>query len=334
MAVVDSAVYVDGVRRLGVAGLDDTYEVTRATGGVAWIGLYRPTRDELDSVAAEFSLHHLAVEDALKGHQRSKLERYGDTLFLALRTARYIDETERVEFGELHVFVGPQFVVTVRHAESPDLAHVRDRLEGEPHLLKKGPEAILYAVLDEAVDEYEPVIAGLENDIDEIEDQLFGSTDEHEALTRRIYDLSSEVIGFQRAVQPLLGIVEALQRGGVKHGVDLDLSHHLGDVLDHVRRAGERADVFRTLLDRALQAQSTLITRRMTEVSVEQNEQIKRITSWAAILFAPTLVGTVYGMNFRFMPELQWTWGYPFAMGLMLLLGLGLYLAFKRRNWL
>ena len=333
MAVVDSAVYVEGVRRPGVVGLDETYEVTRATSGLAWIGLDRPTTDELESVATEFGLHHLAVEDALKGHQRSKLERYGDTLFVALRTARYIDETEQVEFGELHVFIGPQFVVTVRHAESPDLARVRDRLESDPALLAKGPEAILYAVLDEVVDEYEPVIAGLENDIDEIEDQLFGES-EHEALTRRIYDLSSEVIGFQRAVQPLIGIVGALLRGGDKHGVDLDLSHQLGDVLDHVSRAGDKADAFRSLLDKALQAQSTLITRRMTEVSVEQNEQIKRITSWAAILFAPTLVGTVYGMNFRYMPELQWVWGYPFAMGLMLLLGIGLYVAFKRRDWL
>lgn len=333
MAVVDSAVYVDGLRRAGVVGLDETYDVTRATGGVAWIGLYRPTVDELESVAAEFGLHHLAVEDALKGHQRSKLERYGDTLFLALRTARYVDETETVEFGELHVFVGPQFVVTVRHAESPDLALVRDRLESHPELLAKGPEAILYAVLDEVVDEYEPVIAGLENDIDEIEDQLFGEA-EHDVLTRRIYDLSSEVIGFQRAVQPLIGIIGALQRGGDKYGVDLDLSHHLGDVLDHVNRAGERADAFRSLLDKALQAQSTLITRRMTEVSVAQNEQIKRITSWAAILFAPTLVGTVYGMNFRYMPELEWVFGYPFAMALMLLLGIGLYVAFKRRDWL
>jgi len=333
VAVVDSAVYVEGVRRSGVVGLDETYEVTRATSGLAWIGLDRPTTDELESVATEFGLHHLAVEDALKGHQRSKLERYGDTLFVALRTARYIDETEQVEFGELHVFIGPQFVVTVRHAESPDLARVRDRLESDPALLAKGPEAILYAVLDEVVDEYEPVIAGLENDIDEIEDQLFGES-EHEALTRRIYDLSSEVIGFQRAVQPLIGIVGALLRGGDKHGVDLDLSHQLGDVLDHVSRAGEKADAFRSLLDKALQAQSTLITRRMTEVSVEQNEQIKRITSWAAILFAPTLVGTVYGMNFRYMPELQWVWGYPFAMGLMLLLGIGLYVAFKRRDWL
>lgn len=333
MAVVDSAVYVEGLRRPGVVGLDETYDVTRETGGIAWIGLYRPTRDELHSVATEFGLHHLAVDDALKGHQRSKLERYGNTLFLALRTARYIDETETVEFGELHVFVGPQFVITVRHAESPDLAHVRDRLEADPELLTKGPEAILYAVLDEVVDEYEPVIAGLENDIDEIEDELFGDA-EHEVLTRRIYDLSSEVIGFQRAVQPLIGIVGALQRGGPTYGVDSDLTHLLGDVLDHVSRAGDRADAFRTLLDKALQVQSTLITRRMTQVSVEQNEQIKRITSWAAILFAPTLVGTVYGMNFRYMPELQWVWGYPFAIGLMVLLGVGLYVVFKRRDWL
>lgn len=333
MAVVDSAVYVGGIRRPGVVGLDETYDVTRASGGVAWIGLYRPTIDELESVAAEFGLHHLAVEDAQKGHQRSKLERYGDTLFVALRTARYIDETEIVEFGELHVFVGPQFVVTVRHAESPDLGHVRRRLEADPALLAKGPDAILYAVLDEVVDEYEPVVAGLENDVDEIEDQLFGEA-AHDVLTRRIYSLSSEVIGFQRAVQPLIGIIEALQRGGQKYGVDLDLSHHLGDVLDHVSRAGERADAFRALLDKALQAQSTLITQRMTEVSVAQNEQIKRITSWAAILFAPTLVGTVYGMNFRYMPELHWTWGYPFALGLMVVLGVGLYVAFKRRDWL
>jgi magnesium transporter len=333
VAVVDSAVYVEGLRRPGVVGLDDTYDVTRETGGIAWIGLYRPTRDELDSVAAEFGLHHLAVDDALKGHQRSKLERYGDTLFLALSTARYIDETETVEFGELHVFVGPQFVVTVRHAESPDLAHVRDRLEADAPLLAKGPEAILYAVLDEVVDEYEPVMAGLENDIDEIEDELFGEA-EHEVLTRRIYDLSSEVIGFQRAVQPLTGIVDALQRGGPTYNVDPDLTHLLGDVLDHVTRAGERADAFRAMLDKALQVQSTLITRRMTQVSVEQNEQIKRITSWAAILFAPTLVGTVYGMNFRYMPELQWVWGYPFALGLMALLGVGLYVVFKRKDWL
>ncbi len=210
---------------------------------------------------------------------------------------------------------------------------MRERLEAEPELLALGPEAILYAVLDEVVDEYEPVVAGLENDIDEIEDQLFGASDD-DALTRRIYDLSSEVIAFQRAVQPLAGIIEALLKGGDRYGVDVQLQRRLRDVLDHVHRASERADSFRALLDNALQVQSTLVTRRMTVVSVEQNEQIKRITSWAAILFAPTLVGTVYGMNFRVMPELEWTLGYPFALLLMLLMGVGLYIAFKAKRWL
>lgn len=335
MPVIDSAVYIDGVRSTSsrASTLDQTFELARDSGGTAWIGLYRPTSDELASVADEFGLHRLAVEDALKGHQRSKLERYGDTLFLVLRPARYRDESETVEFGELHVFLGPNFIVTVRHAESPDLTKVRQRLEADPSLLALGAEAILYAVLDEVVDEYEPVIAGLENDIDEIEDQLFGGTDD-EALTKRIYDLSREVIGFQRAVQPLVGIGESLLRGASKYGVELELAHRLRDVVDHATRAGERADAFRALLDNALQVQSTLITRRMTEVSVAQNEQIKRITSWAAILFAPTLVGTVYGMNFTVMPELDWVWGYPFALGLMLLMGMGLYIAFKRRDWL
>jgi magnesium transporter len=333
VALIDSAVYVDGKRLGATVDLDETYELTRAHGGIAWIGLYRPTLDELQSVAAEFDLHELAVEDALKGRQRSKLERFGETLFLALRPARYIDATETVEFGELLIFVGPDFVVTVRHAESPDLRRVRERLEAEPELLALGPEAILYAVLDEVVDEYEPVVAGLENDIDEIEDQLFGASDD-DALTRRIYDLSSEVIAFQRAVQPLAGIIEALLKGGERYGVDVQLQRRLRDVLDHVHRASERADSFRALLDNALQVQSTLVTRRMTVVSVEQNEQIKRITSWAAILFAPTLVGTVYGMNFRVMPELEWALGYPFALLLMLLMGVGLYVAFKAKRWL
>lgn len=333
MTLIDSAVYVDGKRVSMTADLDETYELTRAHGGIAWIGLYRPTLDELQSVAAEFDLHELAVEDALKGRQRSKLERFGTTLFLALRPARYIDATETVEFGELLVFVGPDFVVTVRHAESPDLRRVRERLEAEPALLALGPEAILYALLDEVVDEYEPVVAGLENDIDEIEDQLFGASDD-DALTRRIYDLSSEVIAFQRAVQPLAGIIDALLKGGERSGVDVQLQRRLRDVLDHVHRASERADSFRALLDNALQVQSTLVTRRMTVVSVEQNEQIKRITSWAAILFAPTLIGTVYGMNFRFIPELDWPLGYPLALLLMLLMGVGLYVAFTAKRWL
>ncbi|MGN6271784.1 MAG: magnesium/cobalt transporter CorA [Protaetiibacter sp.] len=333
MPLIDNAIYIDGHRVRSPRTLEETYEIVEAEGGMAWIGLYRPTEAELESVASEFELHHLAVEDARKGHQRAKLERYGHTLFVALRPARYLDADERVEFGELHVFVGSDFVVTIRHSETPDLANVRARLEQQPELLGLGPEAVLYAVLDEVVDEYLPVVAGLEDDIDEIEDELFGEEDD-ERLARRIYDLSREVISFQRAVHPLVEMLEALLRGGGRYEVDEELQRSLRDVLDHVRRVVDRADAYRALLDNALQVQSTLVTRAMTRTSVEQNEQMKRITSWAAILFAPSLVGAVYGMNFTVMPELDWPLGYPFALGLMLALGGGLYLAFKRKKWL
>lgn len=342
MALIDNAVYVQGRRTQDPSNLNETYDVMRDRGGMAWIGLYRPTAVEVRSIADEFGLHPLAVEDALTGHQRSKLERYGDTLFVVLRPARYLDAAEEVEFGELHVFVGPDFVVTIRHAEAPNLGKVRRRLEAAPELLAMGPEAVLYAVLDEVVDEYGPVIAGLENDIDEIEDQLFGNAEaDVEAVSRRIYDLSREVIDFQRATQPLAGMLEALRRGSDKYAVDLELQRYLRDVLDHVLRIVERAGAFRSILENALNVQSTLVAqrqneemRRMSEAGLAQNEEIKRISSWAAILFAPTLIGTVYGMNFDHMPELHWTYGYPFALVMMLGLGFALYGVFKFKRWL
>ena len=198
MAIVDNAVYVDGVRAEDPGSLNDTFERIRERRGMGWIGLYRPSAEEVRAVADEFGIHELVVEDALSGHQRAKLERYGDVLFMVLRPARYLDEREEVEFGEVHVLVGPDFVVTIRHAESPDLGRVRRRLEADPALLAHGPEAVLYAILDEVVDEYSPVLAGLENDIDEIEGQLF---EEDADATQRIYDLGREVIDFQRATQ-------------------------------------------------------------------------------------------------------------------------------------
>ncbi|POH68689.1 MULTISPECIES: magnesium and cobalt transport protein CorA [Cryobacterium] len=338
MALIDDAIYVDGLRVATPETLQDVFEVLKEKAGFAWIGLYRPTDDEVRSVADEFTLHHLAIEDALKGHQRAKIERYADTLFLVLRPARYLDDVERVEFGELHVFVGPDFVVTIRHAESPDLASVRRRLESTPDLLAFGPQAVLYAILDQVIDEYAPVVAGLENDIDEIEDQLF---DGDQAVSRRIYDLSREVIEFQRATQPLIGMLESLQEGFEKHGVDVELHRHLRDVLDHTIRVVERVDAFRELLQNALTVHSTLVaqrqndeTRRLSETGLAQSEEVKKISSWAAILFAPTLVGTIYGMNFTHMPELKWQFGYPFAITLMVAMGFGLYAVFKRKDWL
>ncbi|WP_026556939.1 magnesium and cobalt transport protein CorA [Arthrobacter sp. 35W] len=340
MSIVDNGLYVAGRRTETPTNLLETYEARHAGDGMAWIGLYRPEPAAIRSVAAEFDLHHLAVEDALSGHQRSKLERYGDTLFLVLRPARYLDADEMVEFGELHIFMGKDFVVTIRHAESPNLARVRRRLEANPELLAKGPEAVLYAILDEVVDEYEPVIAGLQNDIDEIEDQLFDSAYKGD-LSRRIYELSREVINFQRAVHPLGDMLQGLQRGSLKYRVDIELQRALRDVQDHLLRVTDRANSFRALLETAINVHATLVTQRqndelrhMTETSIAQNEETKKISSWAAILFAPTLVGTVYGMNFDVMPELHWELGYPFAIGLMIVLGVGLYTVFKRRRWL
>jgi magnesium transporter len=338
MVVVNNAVYVDGKRTADPLSLEDTYETLRERQGMAWIGLYRPDDAEIQSVAQEFGLHELAVEDAIAAHQRPKLERYGTTLFTVLRPARYLDETEQVEFGELHVFTGTDFVVTIRHAETPDLSQVRRRLEENPDLLALGPEAILYAVLDQVVDEYGPVVNGLENDIDEIEDQLFKGDPK---VSRRIYDLSREVIAFQRATHPLLEILTALQDGFGKYEVDLELQRNLRDVKDHAIRITERIDAFRVLLQNALTVQTTLVSqqqneemRLLTEASLAQNEEVKKISAWAAILFAPTLVGTVYGMNFEHMPELHWYYGYLAALGLMVLTSTFLYWIFKRRHWL
>jgi magnesium transporter len=338
MTLVDNAVYVDGRRSADPTSLNETYELLRARRGMAWIGLYRPDMEEIRSVAKEFDLHPLAVEDAITAHQRAKLERYGTTLFTVLRPARYRDDVEEVEFGELHIFTGEDFVVTIRHAEAPDLGKVRRRLEAAPALLKLGPEAILYAILDQVVDEYVPVVGGLENDIDEIEDQLFTGDP---AVSRRIYELSREVIEFQRATHPLLNMLVALESGFDKYKVDLELQRNLRDVHDHAIRVVEQADSFRVLLQNALSVHTTLVgqqqndeMRSLTEASLAQNEEVKRISSWAAILFAPTLVGTIYGMNFTHMPELRWTAGYPLAIGLMVATSVTLYLVFKRRGWL
>ncbi|MFE4465579.1 magnesium and cobalt transport protein CorA [Oerskovia sp. NPDC056781] len=338
MGIVDNAVYVDGRRTANPSSLDETFETLRERHGLAWIGLYRPSEAEIRAVADEFSLHHLAVDDAIAAHQRPKLERYDDNLFVVLRPARYLDAEERVEFGELHVFVGPDYVVTVRHAESPDVGAVRRRLEATPELLRRGPEAILYAVLDQVVDEYAPVVAGLQNDIDEIEDQLFSGDP---AVSRRIYELSREVIAFQRATHPVVGILQALERGSEKYGVDIELQRNLRDVLDHSLRLAEQADSFRVLLQNALMVQATLVAqhqneemRRLSETSLAQGEEVKKISSWAAILFAPTLVGTIYGMNFARMPELDWVYGYPLAILAMVAMGFTLYAIFKRHRWL
>ncbi|MFF5207423.1 magnesium and cobalt transport protein CorA [Streptosporangium sp. NPDC000396] len=337
--VIDNAIYVNGRRVATPESLPEAFECLKNTpGSMAWIGFYRPADSVIFNVAEEFDLHELAVEDAIVAHQRPKADRYGDTLFVVLRPARYLDESEEVDFGELHVFVGQNFLITVRHSEAPDLSQVRRRMEGDPELLGQGPQAVLYAIVDAVVDGYAPVVAGLQNDIDEIEVQVFGN---EPAVSRRIYELSREVIEFQRATRPLLGMIEGLIAGAAKYGVDEELQRYLRDVADHAITVAERVSGFRQMLHDILVVNSTMVAQaqnehmtNLTEASNAQNEEVKKISAWAAILFAPTLVGTIYGMNFDVMPEIHWAWGYPFAVLLMAAVCTTLYLVFKRRDWL
>jgi magnesium transporter len=344
LPIVDNAIYAGGRRLAGPVSLTSTAEelevASQEHDAFCWIGIFRPDVEEMNAVAREFSLHPLAVEDAVSAHQRPKIEQYGDVTFVVLRPARYVDHDEVVELGEIHVFLGPNFVITVRHADEPDLAAVRARLEGDPKLLAMGPPAVLYAILDRVVDDYVPVLTGLQTDLDEIEVQVFAA-EPH--APQRTYQLTREVIEFLRAVSPLRDMLADLRdelkdRGS---GSDLELRRALRDVADHVSRVQDRIAGFRELLTNLLDIDNALVARRqneemarMTQAGYEQNEQVKRISSWAAILFAPTLVASIYGMNFRHMPELGWPLGYPLAILLMVLLGVGLYLTFRRRGWL
>ena len=336
--IVNNVIYRDGVRIAEPDDLVGSYAKCQALNGMAWIGLYKPTRVEFHAVEKEFGLPDLAVEDSIQQHQRPKVERYGEILFVVLRAARYIDRAEMVEFGEIHVFVGVDFAITVRNAENPNLGAVRDRLESTPDLLSLGPESVLYAIIDQVVDEYFPVVSGLENDIDEIEDEVFGGNPD---VSRRIYELSREVIEFQRSVNPLNGVLSSLRLGFEKFHVEQELQDYLRDVDDHLIQVQEHADAFRELLQNILSVNVSMLSliqneevKELSEAAIRQNDEVKKISAWAAILFAPTLIGTIYGMNFTNIPELDWRFGYPMALLLMVITSVTLWVIFRRRGWL
>src|SRR5690606_4724563 len=336
--IVDNAVYLEGKRILEPESIEDAYDASREVGGVAWIGLKKPDPTEFGQMAREFNIHELAIEDSVIAHQRPKIERYDDILFVVLKSARYVDRREEVEFSEIHVYVGKDFVVTVRHGEGSELTRVRRRMESDPELLALGPEAILYAIMDRVVDDYAPVVRGLENDIDEIETEMFSDDMD---ITRRTYELSREVIEFQRATKPLVAMVSQLIAGAPKYGTPDELVEYLRDVQDHAIQVQEQVGGMRELLQNILNTniavvtlQQNVETKPMTEASLAQNDEVKKISSWAAILFTPTLIGTIYGMNFVHMPELDWRFGYPMALGLMLVVGFVMWAWFRRNGWL
>jgi magnesium transporter len=322
--IADNAIYVDGRRAAQPSSLQETYEALRQLDdGVAWIDLHEPTQEEFESVAQELELSPRVIEGAIKPQQRPKLVRYGDSLFVVLKTARYLDEPEKVEFSEVHVLVGKDFVVTVRYEAIPALEEVRRRLEGEPELLRQGPQPILREIMDQIVDDYEPVLEGLGTDIQEVEVEVFGG---NEDVSQRIYELSRELVQFQRATSPL---ARSLDRGAEReeHNIDPELRSYLRELHDRVLRVEEPTEGFRDML-------SDILVVNLTLISVRQNDQTKKISAWAAILIVPTLITGIYGMNFDYMPELHWTYGYPFALALMVSISVGLYAVFRYVRWL
>ena len=324
--IVDCAHYRDGARQHEPPlEIDAAAEAARSCegGDFVWLGLHEPSEEELAEAGRAFALHELALEDARKAHQRPKLEDYDDSFFIVLRTARYVDEREEVEFGEVHLFIGSGYVITVRHGEASGLRPARRRLEERPELLRQGPASVGWAVLDQVVDDYIPVVDGIENDIEEVEEEVFAARGE---VTQRIYFLKREVIEFHRAVFPLLGPLEALERGAFPQ-VDETLRRYLRDVADHARRINENVSSQRELLTSILEANLALL-------SVRQNEVVRAISAWAAIIAVPTFIASVYGMNFEYMPELTWRVGYPLALMAMAVLVAVLYRFFKRIEWL
>jgi magnesium transporter len=322
--IVDCAVYADG-RRLDrpreLAGLRDE---AAGAGDFAWVGLVEPTVEEFDAVRREFELHELAVEDAVQAHQRPKLEVYGDTLFLVIKTVRYHSHEEVVDIGEVMIFVGPDFVITVRHGEGGGLGDVRERLESQPQLLRLGPGAALHAVVDRIVDAYDPVAEAVREDIEEVEVDVFSARAANPV--ERIYKLRREVLEFGRAVAPLRVALRELTVPGAPN-VREELMPYFRDVADHATRVSDQVETFASLLGSALQA-------NLTQVSVRQNEDMRRISAWVAIIAVPTMVAGIYGMNFDHMPELRWRFGYPAVLLLIALVCFLLYRRFRRVGWL
>ncbi len=321
--IVDCAHYKDGSRQNEEPLPVEEAAQRRADDGFVWLGMHDPGADELRAVAERFELPELAVEDAMKAHQRPKLEEYENGYFLVLHTALYLDEREEVEFGEVHVFTGPSFVIVVRHGPASDLHAARERLEERSDLLSEGTAAAVWAVLDKIVDDYEPVMAGLENDVEEVEVQVFR---ENSDQTRRIYFLRRELAEFYRAVHPLLQPLEVLV--STEHpNISPRLREHMRDVADHVKRIEDAIATQRELLTSILQA-------NLAVISVQQNDVVKKISGWAAIITVPTLIASIYGMNFEHMPELGWRFGYPAALAVMLLVGFVLHRVLRRADWL
>ncbi|MET9527682.1 magnesium/cobalt transporter CorA [Streptomyces coeruleorubidus] len=330
--IVDCAIYRDGHRSEGPEDFSDALGEARAAGGFVWIGLHEPTEREFDHVTQEFGLHPLAVEDALKAHQRPKLEVYDDSLFVVLKPVTYEPQSDTVSAGELMIFLGDSFVVTVRHGEGGPLKAVRQRLEHEPELLGNGPTSVLYAVADAAVDHYLDVAMELQADLEGLEAEVFSPDDGGSRHTAsRIYNFKRQVLEFRRATGPLALPMSRLA-GTAPSGVavpfvDERARPFFRDVSDHLTRVNESVEN----LDRLV---SDILSAHLAQMSVRQNDDMRKISAWAAMAAIPTMIAGIYGMNFDHMPELRWEWSYPVLIVVMAVLEVLVFRLFKRRGWL
>ncbi|MBB4716327.1 magnesium/cobalt transporter CorA [Streptomyces luteogriseus] len=330
--IVDCAIYREGQRTEGPGDLSDALGEARTAGGFVWIGLHEPTEDEFDHVTREFGLHPLAVEDALKAHQRPKLEVYDDSLFVVLKPVAYEAQSDTVSSGEIMIFLGDSFVVTVRHGEGAPLKAVRHRLEHEPELLGKGPTAVLYAVADATVDHYLDVATELQTDLEGLEAEVFSPDGGGSRNTAsRIYDFKRQVLEFRRATGPLAPPMSRLagtaSTGVAVPFVDDRARPFFRDVSDHLTRVNDSVEN----LDRLV---SDILSAHLAQMSVRQNDDMRKISAWAAMAAIPTMLAGIYGMNFEHMPELRWVWSYPALIALMAVLELMVFRLFKRRGWL
>lgn len=332
-AVIDWAAYIDG-HRATTGAVADAVRLIRDgrltpdgdSAGFVWVGLHEPSATELSELAEVFGLHPLAVEDAIHAHQRPKLERYDDVHFVVMKTVGYVASgpggAEVVETGEIMIFCGPDFVVTVRHGAHGELGSVRRDLEEDPARLALGPAAVLHAVADRVVDGYVGVAQAVMEDIDEVEEAVFSPerTDE----SRRIYRLKREVIQLKRAVGPLAGPLRNLSS---RRFVPSEIKEYLRDVEDHLTRVREQVESYDELLNPILQA-------HMTQVTVADNKDMRKISAWGAIFMVPTAIAGIYGMNFDFMPETGWRYGYPMILAVIATACFSLYRGFRRNGWL
>ena len=323
-AIINCAAYSDG-RRVANIPIEAISEHLDDANGFLWIGLHEPSEKLLKQIQEEFKLHDLAIEDAHRAHQRPKLETYGDTLFIVLRTAQMNAQTREIYFGETHFFVGGNFIVSIRHGSSRAYTDVRTRCESTPHLLRKGPGFALYAVMDSIVDQYFPVIDALEGELEILEENIFGEKSSRQT-TEQIYHLKRQLVDVKRAISPLIDICTRLMRFDLKL-IPEDTRPYFRDVYDHVIRINEMVDSGREILGTALEANFSLI-------SIAQSDIHKRFAGWAAIIAVPTMIAGIYGMNFRFMPELSWQYGYPFVLILTVVICGVMYAVFKRSGWL